>query len=196
VITLYTLFISTYDKFINIALLKEQEIIEHIIKESINSHSVYTMPMIKEILDNNNLTTKDLKGIEVVNGPGSFTGVRIAVTIAKTLAYTLGIPIKTISTLHCLALSTKDTKKLVTLHDIKGVYYGLFDENNNLLEPLNYLSNKEFKEYVEKNDYQDILIEGIEKLDIKKIHAYLIQVEPTTAHHVKPLYIKKIEVEK
>ena len=127
---MYTLFISTFDKNIQIGLLKDDEVINHEIKESINSHSIYTMPIIKELLDNNNLTTKDLKEIEVVNGPGSFTGVRIGVTIAKTLSYTLNIPIKTISSLECYALSSKMGKKLVTLKDIKGVYYGLFDEQN------------------------------------------------------------------
>ena len=66
---MYTLFISTYDKYINVALLKDDEVIEHKIKESINSHSIYTMPLIKEILDNNKITPKDLNQIEVINGP-------------------------------------------------------------------------------------------------------------------------------
>jgi len=196
VITLYTLFISTYDKFINIALLKEQEIIEHIIKESINSHSVYTMPMIKEILDQNNIKPKDLNEIEVVNGPGSFTGVRIGVTIAKTLAYTLNIPIKSISSLEALALTSKGTKKIITLRDIKGVYYGIFDENNKHSEPFNYLNNKEFDEFIINNNYQNLLIEETNHLDIKNIHLYLKDVKPTNPHHINPLYIKKIEVEK
>jgi len=154
------------------------------------------MPMIKEILETNNLTTKDLNQIEVVNGPGSFTGVRLGVTIAKSLSYTLNIPIKTITSLHAISLSADYGKKVVTLRDIKGVYYGLFDENNNLLEPLNYLNNKEFTEFIENNNYQNILIEGIEELDVTKIHEYLKKEITTTAHHVNPLYIKKIEVEK
>ena len=193
---MYTLFISTYNALITISLLKDEKIIEKKVQISINSHSVYTMPMIKEILESNNLTTKDLKQIEVVNGPGSFTGVRLGVTIAKTLSYTLSIPIKTISSLHAIALSSNSTKKLVTLRDIKGVYYGLFDDENTLLEPLNYLNNKEFNEFIEANDYQNILVEGVEELDVLKIHEYLKKAKPTTHHHVNPLYIKKIEVEK
>lgn len=193
---MHTLFISTYNALITICLLKDNKIIEKKVQKSINSHSVHTMPMIKEILETNNLTTKDLNKIEVVNGPGSFTGVRLGVTIAKTLSYTLSIPIKTISSLHAIALSSNSTKKLVTLRDIKGVYYGLFDDENTLLEPLNYLNNKEFNEFIEANDYQNILVEGVEELDVLKIHEYLKKEKPTTHHHVNPLYIKKIEVEK
>jgi len=193
---MHTLFISTYNALITICLLKDDKIIEKKVQKSINSHSVYTMPMIKEILETNNLTTKDLNQIEVVNGPGSFTGVRLGVTIAKTLSYTLSIPIKTISSLHAIALSSNSTKKLVTLRDIKGVYYGLFDDENTLLEPLNYLNNKEFNEFIEINNYQNILVEGVEELDVLKIHEYLKKAKPTTNHHVNPLYIKKIEVEK
>lgn len=193
---MHTLFISTYNTLITICLLKDDKIIEKKVQKSINSHSVHTMPMIKEILETNNLTTKDLNQIEVVNGPGSFTGVRLGVTIAKTLSYTLSIPIKTISSLHAIALSSNSTKKLVTLRDIKGVYYGLFDDENTLLEPLNYLNNKEFNEFIEANDYQNILVEGVEELDVLKIYEYLKKEKPTTHHHVNPLYIKKIEVEK
>ena len=193
---MYTLFISTFDKYIQIALLKDNEVLTHEIKESLNSHSVHTMPMIKEILENNKLTPKDLKGIEVVNGPGSFTGVRIGVTIAKTLAFTLNIPIKTISSLEAYSISTKGDKKLITLKDIKGVYYGLFDKDNQLLEPLNYLSNKDFADFVKANNYQNIIINPEIKLNIKNIHLYLKDKKAINPHYVKPLYIKKIEVEK
>lgn len=192
---MYTLFISTYDKFIHVALLKDDKVLEHNIKESINSHSIYTMPMIKEILANNNITTKDLNQIEVINGPGSFTGVRIAVTIAKTLSFTLNIPIKSISSIEALAVSSIDEKKLVTIKDLKGVYYGLFNEDNKLLEPLNYFNNKYFKEYIEKNNFENIILENT-NICPKKIHEYLKTQNAQNPHHVNPLYIKQIEAEK
>ena len=192
---MYTLFISTYDKFINVALLNDDDILEYNIKESINSHSIYTMPIIKKTLDKFNLTTKNLNQIEVINGPGSFTGVRIAVTIAKTLSYTLNIPIKTISSIEALAVSGEPIKKLVTIKDLKGVYYGIFNEYNELLEPLNYLNNKDFKEYIEKNNLENLIIEET-NLNPKKIHEYLKEKESVNPHHVNPLYIKQIEAEK
>ena len=194
---MYTLFISTYDKYINIGLLKDNEIIDSEIKESEQSHSIYTVPLIKKILENNNLTVKDLNQIEVINGPGSFTGVRIGVTIAKTLAYTLNIPIKTISTLEAYAVSLeKQDDIIVTLRDLKGVYYGIFNKNNELLKPLNYLNKNDFDNYISTNNLTNNLINEEPILDIKKIHEYLKNKQSTNSHQVNPLYIKQIEVEK
>ena len=94
-----TLFISTFDKLITIALLKNGKLIDKLELVSNKNHSEFVMNMINDILNNNNIDTSFLNEIIVVNGPGSFTGVRIGVIIAKTLAYTLNIPIKTITSL-------------------------------------------------------------------------------------------------
>lgn len=129
-----SLFIDTHDAEIIIALYDNKTLVESSIKESMRNHSDYTMPMIKDILDKNNITVHDLDEIIVVNGPGSFTGVRLGVTIAKTLAYTLNIPIKAITSLEVYALSnSKETKKLVTINDVKGVFGALYTSDNKLI---------------------------------------------------------------
>ena len=60
-----------------------------------------------------NLTVNDIDKILVVTGPGSFTGERIAVTIGKTIAYCLNIPIKVIDALTIIAINTDGDKKEV-----------------------------------------------------------------------------------
>ena len=86
------------------------------------------MPTIKKALDG-----KNPEKIYVVNGPGSFTGVRLGVTIAKTFAYTLEIPIKTISSLELKAVSLVEKNKIVGVKENNGYYIGIFDEDNNLM---------------------------------------------------------------
>lgn len=52
-----------------------------------------TLPLIETILKNNGITLKDLDGIEVNTGPGSFTGIRVGISVGNTFAYVLKIPI-------------------------------------------------------------------------------------------------------
>lgn len=188
---MYTLFISTFDKIITIGLLKNGEVISELTKESSKNHSIHTMPMIDEILKTNNLLPSYLNEIIVVNGPGSFTGVRIGVTIAKTLAYTLNIPIKTITSLKAYAISNdKQTNKLVTIEDLKGKYIGYFDACNNLLSDYTYLKNDEYNEYIK--DKKQYLIKN-NTFDLNKIYKVLKTEDSINPHIVNPIYIKGID---
>ena len=51
------------------------------------------LPVIAETLNKNNLSPKDITGIEVNTGPGSYTGIRIGVSVACALGWSLGIPV-------------------------------------------------------------------------------------------------------
>lgn len=186
---MYTLFISTFDKLITIGLLKNGELLDKQIKESNKNHSIYVMPMIDELLKSNEITPSYLNEIIVVNGPGSFTGVRIGVTIAKTLAYTLDISIKTITSLESFAVSVDGIdNKLITISDLKGKYVGYFNKNNEQLEEFKYLSNIEYEEY--KKDKVEIIET---EFNLENIYKYLKNKESINPHLVNPIYIKGIE---
>lgn len=186
---MYRLFISTYSETITIGLFKDEQLIMQKDKESEKSHSIYLVPMIDEILKNNNITCQDLTEIIVVNGPGSFTGIRLGVTVAKTLAYTLNIPIKTISSIEAISTSIKEDNKIITISDTKGKYLGIF-ENNKLINELIYLKNKDYEEYIK--DYTYPVYED-SQLDLQSIYSYTLNIKPTPAHAVKAIYIKEIE---
>jgi len=179
------LFIDTHEELITIALKNKDKLFIKT-KESEYSHSVFTMPMIKEIFEENNLNVKDLDKIIVVNGPGSFTGIRIGLTIAKTLAYTLNIKINTISSLIAYLISDNNNeKRMAVIPDNKGYYICAMDENNNIIVE---------EQYLEENPYSYREVEYT--LDIDKIIDYCNNIESENYHHVKANYIKKIEVEK
>lgn len=188
-----TLFIDTHDKIISISLLKNNNEIDLLQKESNQHHSEYVMPMISNILIKNNLNIHDITEIIVVNGPGSFTGVRIGVTIAKMLAYTLNIPIKTISSLELYAISNKSiNNKIVVIHDIKGVFAGLFN-NNKLIGDYFYKSNLDFAKYINENNLTDNIVDD-NYIDFNKVFEYMKDKPSINPHQVNPIYIKTIEV--
>ena len=180
---MYTLFIDTHLWDILIYLLKDGKIVDKELVINKKNNSEYIFPSIVKVIDNIKLDE-----IVVVNGPGSFTGVRLGVTIAKTLAYTLNIPIKTVTTLECMAISNNAYR--VAFSDSNGYYVGNFDESFNLIEDYSYLKDQDFVILNSNNDYYldyDI--------DVEKIYAFLKSRKSINPHQVKPIYIKKIGVE-
>ena len=180
------LFIDTHMNDINILLYKDGKIIKEkkIFNEKENSKII--MPTIKKVLGKDKPDS-----IIVVNGPGSFTGVRLGVTISKTLAYTLNIPIRAITSLECMAVCSESLEKIVALSDKNGYYIGIFGYDNELIGNYEYLSINQFNEY--RNKYE--VITNVE-LDYRKIIEYTLTKEPHNPHNLNPTYIKKLDVEK
>ena len=159
---MYSLFIDTHGKNVLIILFKDGKILEKIDMETMNKHSVVTMPSIRQILENNNCDVTDLNEILVCNGPGSFTGSRIAVTIAKTMAYALDVPIKQVDALTIMAVNI-DGDKVVALKDRNGAYVGKYNSSNTLIDELVYMSNSEYNELCNSTNV-DVIKEAARKL--------------------------------
>lgn len=178
-----TLLIDTHLNDILVFLLEDGTVVDK--KEVINkkNNNEVLFPTIKEVIDGKNITD-----VIVVNGPGSFTSVRLGITIAKTLAYTLNIPIKTITSLEVTAISNNKSK--VGISDGNGCYLGEFDENYNTIKDYTYVNNSEFINMENKDDYNLDY-----KIDAKKVYDFLLNRRSTNAHDVNPIYIKKIGVE-
>ena len=188
---MYELFISTFRELIEIALLKNGKILSKKEQISNRNHSIYTVPLIDEILKENKIEIKDLNEIIVIDGPGSFTGVRLGITVAKMLAYTLNIKIKTISSIEAIAAGKNGDNLIVNIPDSKGKYFGIFKKGE-LTSNLTYLSNNEYENYIEEN-YQGYKACTDTNLDIEAIYKYSQKLEFQNPHKVKARYIKGIE---
>lgn len=91
--------LDTSNKTLSVAVeLTDGTIIEQTIENTLQ-HSVLLMPTIEAVFKEAGITAKDLTKIVVAEGPGSYTGLRIGVTVAKTLAKSLGIPLVGVSSL-------------------------------------------------------------------------------------------------
>jgi tRNA threonylcarbamoyladenosine biosynthesis protein TsaB len=129
------------------------------LKEDYNlsfSHAERLHIFIKDILDENDLTTGDLDAIAVSKGPGSYTGLRIGVSAAKGLCFSLDIPLISVSTLTALALQIKEQDGFVVpMLDARRmeVYSAVFDVNKNQIEETS-------AKILEANSYFDLLEKG------------------------------------
>jgi tRNA threonylcarbamoyladenosine biosynthesis protein TsaB len=97
--------IDTSNYPLGVALLTDEAVIGEYITNIKVNHSVRAMPAIQSLMNDCGVDPKQLTKIVVAKGPGSYTGVRIGVTIAKTLAWSLNIPLVGISSLEVLAAS-------------------------------------------------------------------------------------------
>lgn len=97
------------------------------------SHAEKLHVFIEEILNECNLTAKDLTAIAISQGPGSYTGLRIGVSTAKGLCFALDIPLIAVDTLESLARQVdKVDGYIVPMIDARRmeVYSAIFNSNH------------------------------------------------------------------
>ena len=97
----------------SIGLLVNQEPIAEHTLDITQTHSSRLMPAIKTVLEWGNLNIRDIDAFAVATGPGSFTGIRIAVTTAKSICYAIKKPILAISTLEAIAYNLRYVNQLI-----------------------------------------------------------------------------------
>ncbi|GAB6179602.1 tRNA (adenosine(37)-N6)-threonylcarbamoyltransferase complex dimerization subunit type 1 TsaB [Desulfotomaculum defluvii] len=101
---MYVLGIEAATPVAGVAVVEDGRILaEHLVNNR-RTHSVNLLPMIKAVIEEAGINPGDVNGVAVSSGPGSFTGLRIGMTTAKTLAWIWQIPVIGVSTLEALAL--------------------------------------------------------------------------------------------
>lgn len=95
--------IETASPVCSVCLAENSKLIDYRENTEGNSHAHLLTVMIEELLLANKISFNQLDAIAVSAGPGSYTGLRIGVSVAKGLCYSLGIPLMGISTLQSIA---------------------------------------------------------------------------------------------
>jgi len=136
--------IDTSTKFCSIGLIEENNILVEYNLNVYNfskKHSSILLPAIKDMLEWVNLKLEDINGIAVSIGPGSFTGLRIGLGVAKGLSYAGSLPLLGIPTLDALAFSLKEMPHLICpiLEAKKDeIYNAVFRGKGNLDKVMDY----------------------------------------------------------
>lgn len=150
--------IDTSNQAMSIAVLDGERMIGEITTTIKRNHSERLMPAIDELMNDIQWKPSELDRIVVAKGPGSYTGLRIGVTIAKTLAWTLGVELVGISSLKTLAGNCESsTHYLVPLFDArrKNIYTGLYQWQKGILvqiEPDTHISAELWAEHLSKRE--------------------------------------------
>ncbi len=105
--------IDTTTLVCSVGLVKDKQVVGEYTLNNKKTHSQRLLPLINQILIDSGFNQKDLSGIAVTSGPGSFTGIRIGMATAKGLAQALEIPIIGIPTLDSISAQFIHTESLV-----------------------------------------------------------------------------------
>lgn len=210
-----TLFIDSSRKSLSVALASDNKLLFVSNVNSYSKHSNFLMSEIQNVLSKSNLNIYDIDNIVVLNGPGSFTGIRVGVTIAKTLSWVL-------------------SKKLYLLNNLKGVKAGITNDivisiipDKDLTSYVGIYSNsKEIEDYLsvdndvfniknkkitlvslEENKFLDnikeklildneVEVKYINSYDYLKVIDYAVSEGSINPHLADAIYLKKIDAEK
>lgn len=201
-------YLDTSSSYLYSAIVQNDKVIASISKKMDKDLSKMTLPAIAELFEEAHLTPNEIDKILVVNGPGSFTGVRIGVTIAKVYAWSLSKKISVLSSLETMASSIDHYDYIVPMIDARRgyVFAGIYDQNGTAVMNNQYIlkttlevamdqlpgkvcivtndtiSNDKFPVYPYQPNYERI-ITRYENLE--EIHPHL----------VSPEYLKRTEAE-
>ena len=203
-----TLYIDTSSSYLYSAIVDDNNILGEIKEEYGQSLSEVALPRIVSIFNDNNIKPEDIDKIIVVNGPGSFTGIRIGITIAKVYSWSLNIPITTITSLEAMSLSSETEKYHVPAIDARRgyVFAAIYDKNNRQILKPQHIKIEDLKQemsslddyvVITNDEYLDEDFDNIEGYNpnLLKIVNYYKDKEPINPHAINPDYLKLTEAE-
>ena len=193
---MYQLLLDSSNKFLSVGLAKDGKVVDKISYEAWQRQSEMMVTEVGNILKRNNLQNSDLDGVVVGIGPGSYTGVRIGVTIAKTIAYSLKIKAYAKSSLSLLKHLELPTICVFNARSGRS-YFGVY-EGKKVVEKDTVLENEKVLDYIKA--HPDYLVNGdtyqlgleSDKFDIIDNLADFDKNEEVDVFRLNPVYLKDL----
>ena len=153
---MYKLLLDTSNKLLVIALANEEKVIDKIIYDAWQLQSEYLVPEIDNILSRNKVTKEDIDSIVVGIGPGSYTGVRIAITVAKTMAYVLKAKVYAVSSMSLFQIPGVPTICVTNARSGRS-YFAVYHDGEPIVKDV-ILENTQVLSYID--EHKDFALSG------------------------------------
>ena len=193
------LYIDTSTSYLYAGIVNNDHIDSEIKEELGCNLSRDALPLIAEMFDKCHMNPRDIDKIIVVNGPGSFTGIRVGLTIAKVYAWTLNIPITSILSLEAMACINDKTVKVPIVDALKGnVYAAIYNGDKEILKPC-HISIDKLKERLKEIENYTVISKNKYDIggnlceydpDILSIVKKYVEKSNISSHLVNPEYLK------
>lgn len=197
------LLIDTSTSNITVSIIENKTILYQYNNYIISDMSSKLLPIIDTGLKQLKIKLNDINKIFVTTGPGSFTGIRVGVTVAKTIAWALKKDIIPISSLELMATTSTNKKFIVPMIDARrgNVFTGVYDTELNCVKEEKLVSMNEFIENL-NNDYEFISYDNLDldnvikpNINVLKIINKHIDDKGINPHNINPNYLKLTEAQ-
>lgn len=195
---IYSIHIEASTTLCSVALGKNANYIDSIDADDGEYHSEKLHLFVNDLMKGNHLKFQDLSFIAVSNGPGSYTGLRIAAAAAKTFSYALNIPLITISTLHTQAYALTDKsidnyQYIISTMQARGfkIYIAIYDSKlKEVISPQAFMLTEENIQKLNANYPNSIWIGS----GVKNIaeYAHFADIKPFSKYMIKESYQRYI----
>ena len=204
---------DTSNKALSLGLLQDKELLGQVTLNIKKNHSITLMPAIDFLMKSLDMKPTDLDRIVVAQGPGSYTGLRIAVATAKTLAHTLKIELVGVSSLLALVPEQAEGLVIPIVDARRNNVYAGFYRSGQAVRPEAHLPLAEVLEMAGAAN-QSVTFVGETTAFTEQIEAALPQaaIHPTlpdasavgrlgldlpaqSIHDFVPNYLKRVEAE-
>jgi len=182
---------------LNVGIAKDGVVLDEVSYESWQTQSEHMIPEIDNLMKKYNYTKDDIGEVIVANGPGSYTGLRISITIAKVMAVALNINLVVVSSLQVLKDGIKPSICLMNARSGRS-YIGVY-ENEKVIIKDQIMENADVEKYISLHpefsicgDTKYLGIEGKQGSiinEMNSIRKYLSPVDDVLS--VKPVYLKE-----
>ncbi|MFC3927291.1 tRNA (adenosine(37)-N6)-threonylcarbamoyltransferase complex dimerization subunit type 1 TsaB [Streptococcus caprae] len=204
---------DTSSQALTVAILRDEQVLADLTLNIKKNHSISLMPSIDFLMGQLGMDPQDLDRIVVAQGPGSYTGLRVAVATAKTLAYSLNISLVGVSSLQAIALNVAFDGLVVPLMDARrnNAYVGFYedgravqpDRHDSLDAILVACQDRAKLAFVgEVSNFRDQILEAFPQALVQEVLPSAVamgrlglQEEPHEVHSFVPEYLKKVEAE-
>lgn len=199
-----SLVIDTCNSNLTVAIVRDNNILSIYNERIFTDLSTKIFPVMQEVFIKAGIEPKDIDTIYVANGPGSFTGIRIGVTVAKTYAWALNKKIISFSSLEFMATTKVSEDYIIPVIDARrdSVYAGIYNEHLDNIMNDTYISIEELKQRLQGKSYKIISYDEFEKLDTINPQVNVLKIvekhkndSGTNPHSLNPNYLKLTEAE-
>ena len=182
--------------YLSVGLMKDDKLLDFVSYESWQTQSENMVPELDKLLEKHQINRNDITGVITSIGPGSYTGVRISLTIAKTIALALDVPIYPVSSLHILKQDNSPSICVINARSGRS-YFGVYKGSEVIVSDC-IKTNDEVKAYIEEHKDNvvcgDAKYLGLANNDTnvcKQMVSLFIDLKPVENHlGLKPIYMK------